>query len=250
MKHPEQWQPTKYVRHRGALRGSRDRRELSVASRLITDRVARCFDAGLRTHARGRLLDLGCGKVPFFAAYRSYVDDNVCVDWGNSLHRNVHLDVETDLTQRLPFDDATFDTIVLSDVLEHIAEPERLWSEMARLLAPGGRVMVSVPFFYWLHETPHDYHRYTEFALKRLVERSGLRVVLLEPYGGAPEIVTDIFAKNALRIPAVGPWVAVVAQWLTDTFTRTGLGRRLSEGTASSFPLGYFLVAAKLSAAT
>jgi SAM-dependent methyltransferase len=108
------------------------------------------------------LLDLGCGKVPFYARYREYVSETVCVDWSNSLHGNGHVDAECDLTQELPFADASFDTILLSDVLEHIPAPERLWREMARLLKPGGELLSSVPFFYWLHEEPYDYYRYTK----------------------------------------------------------------------------------------
>ncbi len=138
---------------RGRLRSSRDTNEVSLSSRLVTDLTARWYQAHLAQHARGRLLDLGCGKIPLFEAYRNYVSENVCVDWGNSLHRNNHLDIECDLTQPLPFAAGEFDTIILSDVLEHIPEPQQLWREMARVLSAQGRILLNVPFFYWLHET-------------------------------------------------------------------------------------------------
>jgi SAM-dependent methyltransferase len=69
---------------------------------------------------------------------------NVCVDWSNSLHGNDFLDAECDLTKDLPFADASFDSILLSDVLEHIPTPERLWREMARLLKPEGKLLLFV----------------------------------------------------------------------------------------------------------
>lgn len=245
MKNRDRWQPTKYVYRRGRLIASRDLREVGPGSRLIADAIARFYDASLREHARGKLLDLGCGKVPLFFVYRDHVVDNVCVDWASSMHGSEHLDHECDLTATLPFPDAAFDTILLSDVLEHIPEPQRLWNEITRLLAPGGKLIMNVPFFYWLHEQPHDYYRYTQFALRRFVQGSGMRLIQLDALGGAPEIVTDIFAKNVLRVPVVGKSLALLAQAVTSAFVRTRLGRKVSAATGESFPFGYFLVAEK-----
>ena len=154
----------------------------------------------VKGHCRGRLLDLGCGKVPFYALYREYVSEIICVDWSNSLHGNGHVDAECDLTKDLPFANASFDSIILSDVLEHIPTPERLWGEMARLLRPGGNLLLSVPFFYWLHEEPHDYYRYTKYALRRFAEATGFDILLIKELGGAPEIMVDILSKFISRV--------------------------------------------------
>jgi len=245
MRNQEKWEPSKYVYKKGQLVASRDRKEVAVGSRLIVDLIAAFYDRNLRRHAKGRLLDLGCGNVPLYAAYREFVADNICVDWAHTLHRNEHLDYEVDLTNTLPFSDSEFDTIILSDVLEHIPVPEQLWKEIARLLSRNGKVMMNIPFYYWLHEQPHDYYRYTEFALRRFVEISGLRLIQLEPIGGAPEVMADIFAKNILRLPRLGCSLALVAQWFMLGFIRTKLGRKMSDATNRSFPFGYFLVAEK-----
>jgi len=245
MRNRDTWRPSKYVRQNGRLMASRDPKEVGLGSRLITDLVAGCYDANLKLHAKGRLLDLGCGKVPLFDAYRNYVTDNICIDWENTLHKNDHLDFEADLTKELPFSDGEFDTIILSDVLEHIPEPERLCREMARMLSPKGKLLMSVPFYYWLHEQPHDYYRYTEFALRRFMDRSGMQTLQLQAIGGAPEIVIDIFAKNVMRVPVAGAPVAMLSQWVISAFIHTSVGRRISEATAHDFPFEYFLVAVK-----
>ncbi len=245
MRNRDKWKPSKFVYRNGKLQASRDRREVSVGSRLTADIVARFYDENLKKYARGKLLDLGCGKVPLFLAYRDYITENICVDWGNSLHKNEFLDLECDLREDLPFSEGEFDTILLSDVLEHIPNPEHLWSEMARILAPGGKLLLNVPFFYWLHEQPYDYYRYTEFALRRFAENAGLKIVLLEPMGGVPEILADIISKSILRIPKLGTAVSIFTQWTTSALLKTPLGKSLSESTAKSFPLGYFLVAEK-----
>jgi SAM-dependent methyltransferase len=245
MKERESWKPSKFVYRRGKLIASRDTAEVDVASRLMVDRVAAFYDANLRRHARGRLADLGCGKAPLYAAYADYASEITCVDWGNTSHENAYLDFECDLNEALPFADGAIDTVILSDVLEHIAQPDSLWAEMSRILAPGGKVILNVPFYYSIHAGPYDYYRYTEFALRRFVENSGLRLIELESIGGAPEVLADVFAKNVKRLPLLGRPAAVFAQWLTARLTKTRIGRKVSRGTGHGFPFAYFLIAEK-----
>jgi SAM-dependent methyltransferase len=245
MKHRDKWAPSKFVYRRGKLIASRDQNEVGIGSRLIADLIAICYDAHIKEYARGKLIDLGRGKVPLYAAYKDRVTDNVCVDWENTSHDNLYLDFECDLTTDLPFKDREFDTIILSDVLEHIPQPERLWKEMSRILSNNGRILMNVPFYYWLHEEPNDYYRYTEFALRRFVESSGLKVTLLKPIGGAPEILADILAKNFLRYPKLGRPLAILVQQFAFAFIKTKFGKKVSEVTSAKFPLGYFLIAEK-----
>jgi SAM-dependent methyltransferase len=243
LKNPEAWRPTKFVYRGNRLRASRDPRMVSIGSRLFVDLTAAQYDRHLKAHAKGRLLDLGCGEVPLYAAYRDLVGDVVCVDWSRSVHDVSHLDQEADLTRPLPFSSASFDTIILSDVLEHIPVPDLLWQEMARLLAPGGRLIMNVPFYYSIHEEPHDYYRYTEYALRRFVAGSGLDLVALEPIGGAPEVLADLTAKAVLSTPVVGRPVSVAIQALAGSLGRTRLGAGLTRRSHRRYPLGYFLVA-------
>jgi SAM-dependent methyltransferase len=245
MRNQEKWKPSKYVYKQGKLIASREPKEVGIGSRLIVDLIADFYDSNLEQHAKGKLLDLGCGKVPLYEAYREFVTDIICIDWSNTLHKNEYLDYELDLTKKLPFSDKEFDTIILSDVLEHIPVPGQLWKEMTRILLRNGKIIINVPFYYWLHEEPHDYYRYTEFALRRFVEICGLRLIKLQPIGGAPEVMADIFAKNILRLPKLGRSLALAAQWLMLGFIRTKFGKKVSEATSSSFPLAYCLIAEK-----
>ncbi|MEX2015867.1 MAG: class I SAM-dependent methyltransferase [Candidatus Hydrogenedentales bacterium] len=245
MKNEDKWHPSKFVYRRGRLMASRDVAEVNASSRLAADLVAEWYNETLRQHAKGRLLDLGCGKAPLYHAYREFVSDIICVDWANSLHKNEHLDFECDLSEPLPFANGEFDTVILSDVLEHLPEPGHLWKEMARVLAPGGKILLNVPYFYWLHERPHDYYRYSEFALRRFVEQSSLRVISLRPIGGSPEIIADIFAKHFQFVPVIGSGLAGLVQYCTKLFIMTPIGKRLSAKTSEVFPFGYFLIAGK-----
>ena len=245
MRNRDKWSPSKFVYRKGKLIASRNPKVVGAGSRLNADTIAAFYDTYIPLYARGKLIDLGCGRVPLFEVYRDHVDQNICVDWENTIHHSECLDYECDITEALPFDDGEFDTVILSDVLEHIPQPEKLWKEISRISAPKGRVLLNVPFCYWLHEEPHDFYRYTEYALRRFAELAGFRILLLKPAGGTPEVLADILAKHFQTVPLVGRTIAIVIQLITAAFVRTTLGKKLSEKTGKKFPLGYFLIAEK-----
>lgn len=243
MRNVESWHPTKYVSRNGRLRATTNTGELGAGSRLVADLVAGAYEGALKAHATGRLLDVGCGKVPFYAAYRPFVSDVVCIDWANSPHGVSFLDKECDLTGNIPYADGSFDTILLSDVLEHLPEPMNIWREMNRLLKPGGKLLLNVPFYYQVHEAPHDYYRYTEFALQRFAGQTGFKIEKLVPIGGAMEVLADLTGK--LLAGAKLKPLAIAVQSLARWFLGTRVGSGLSKRTGDRFPLGYFMIAIK-----
>lgn len=245
MRNKETWQPSKFEFVNGKWIASRDRRQVGLGSRLAAELIASRYDRYIKDHVRGRLIDLGCGRVPLYGAYKPYVGDNVCVDWENTLHKNEHLDLECDLNTELPFADGEFDTVIFSDVLEHVPKPEQVLKEVSRILAAGGKLLLNVPFYYCIHEEPHDYYRYTHFALRRFMANAGLKLVLLEPTGGAPEVLADTLAKNLLQVPRIGELFAVLIQRATLAFIATNFGKAVSKSTSEKFPFGYFLIAEK-----
>jgi len=245
MKNKEKWIPTKYVWRKNKLIASRDPKQVGIGSRLFADIIAKYYALYLPKYAHGKLLDLGCGYVPLFDVYDKYVADVVCVDWGNTLHKNELIDMELDLTDILPFHDNEFDTIIVSDVLEHVSNPDLLFKEIARILTKNGVLIANVPFFYWLHEAPYDYYRYTEFALKRFCDGVKLKLIMLESVGGILEVLTDLMAKVLACHGGIRNILARLIQYSTSLFGATPLGKRLYTSTRSVFPLGYFIIAKK-----
>ena len=245
MRNKENWAPSKYILVKGRWRASRDPDQVNPGSRLMVDLIAGFYNEYLKQYTGGKLLDLGCGKVPLYGAYREFITESTCVDWQDSIHGSEFIDVWTDLNQPLPFPDHEFNTIILSDVLEHICQPDLLWSEMARILKPGGILFLNVPFFYHLHEQPNDYFRFTRFALEKFARTNGFEVVVLAPLGGLPEILTDIHAKILARIPMAGTCLAACLQHTAIHLLRLRPLHKLSIKTAQTFPLGYFFIARK-----
>lgn len=243
MKNVAAWRETKYHRTPDGLVASRDPNQVSPGSRLMVDLQARAYLEALEAHASGRLLDLGCGAVPLYSAYAARVAEAVCVDWPGSMHDVTrHVDHFVDLSaEKLPFPDGTFDTVLATDVLEHIPVPEQVWAEMARVMKPGGRCIVGVPFLYWIHEEPHDYFRFTQYALQRSCAAVGLVSVDVQAIGGAPEVVLDVLGKALADRPRRFAFVERVGRRLL----RTPGARRLSAATREHSPLAYCFVARK-----
>jgi SAM-dependent methyltransferase len=242
MKNEADWRPTKFVQTRRGLRASRNRREVYVGSRISADGAAEALERVIRAHARGRLLDLGAGKAPLYGVYRPLVDEVVCVDWAHSLHGTTHIDLLADLNEPLPLPDAAFDTVLSTSVFEHLRRPEVGWREAARVLRPGGVLLLHVPFLYWLHEEPHDYYRYTEHALRAFCAGHGLELVELTATGSGPAVLADLVARYLAPIP----WLCVAHVAVSEALLRTGLGRRLTASAhGRRLPLGYCLVARK-----
>lgn len=245
MQNPECWVASKFQPAGSVWRATRDRALVGAGSRLYVELLAGVLCAEISKHAHGRLADLGCGDVPLYGMYKDRVSEVVCVDWSQSRHRTSHIDFECDLNQPLPFEADSFDTLILSDVLEHLCEPDALWRELSRILRPDGRVLCSVPFFYWLHESPHDYYRYTEYALRRFAKNSSLKVFELIPIGGSIEVMTDLLAKHLALLPALGEPLALAVQTFVLYWSRSRAGRRTIVKTARYIPLGYLMVAGR-----
>lgn len=247
MKNIKDWRQSKYVFHDGKILPTKDARELGAGSRLIARLVAGKYQEAIPKYCHGRLLDLGCGKAPFYGAYKDFVTNVELVDWENGIHKNPCIDLFADLSGPLSLTSDSYDTVILSDVLEHIPAPEQLLDEIYRILSKGGYLLLNVPFIYGIHEAPHDYYRYTGYALERLAVLSGFRVEALEPLGGSIEVLADILCKNIhfLHIPGLGRIFVILIQNLAGWIPSTALFKGPAKKTAKIFPLGYFMVLRK-----
>ncbi len=246
MKNQDNWNPTKYVQKKGELRPSLKLGGVGYSSLLVASLTAQFYNSYLETYAQGILLDLGCGNVPLFGMYRNFVNKTVCVDWDNTFHKNDFVDYYVDLNKDLPFEENSFDTVLLSDVLEHIKEPMFLWKEINRILKNGGYLILNVPFHYWMHEQPYDYYRYTKSALEYFAAESNFEILVLEELGGGIEVLTDFYSKIICpRIPLIGKALAIIVQKVNLIFLKTRVGKKMLTKTSKSFALCYGLVAKK-----
>jgi SAM-dependent methyltransferase len=184
----------------------RERREPSRRSPTYAVRAP--LAAWLRAeaaHADGkRVLDVGCGDkpyYPFFARASEYVG----VD-GSHPAADLHAPVES-----LPVDDASFDLVLCTQVLEHADDPAQAVRELRRVVKPGGRVLASTHGVQVYHPDPVDLWRWTHEGLRRLfAENAEWSFLAVAPAAGTTASVAmivglyvDLFARQ-VRLGPVG----------------------------------------------
>jgi SAM-dependent methyltransferase len=135
----------------------------------------------VQQYAAGRLIDLGCGDMPYRAVISGQVSAYESLDF---YPRRPDVTYTADLQEMLMLPDGGYDSALCLEVLEHIPNPFKAVAEIARILKPGGVVVVSVPHLHRLHDEPHDYYRFTAHGLRFLLEQAGLEVLALETCGG------------------------------------------------------------------
>ena len=174
----------------------------------------------------GRVVDLGCGTTPYKADILKVANEYIGVDWENSLRDKSNVDIFADLTKRLPFDDEYADTVVSFQTMEHLPEPAFFLSECYRILKPGGRLFVTVPFMWHVHEEPHDYYRYTRYSLEYLLSKHGFDQIEITENTGFWQMFVLKFNYHTVRF-AKGPlklfwipiwWLGQVIAPLLDKF--------------------------------
>jgi SAM-dependent methyltransferase len=114
----------------------------------------------------------------------------VTIDWDQSIHAGGrHPDIAAS-ANAIPVPESSFDAVLMTQVLEHVPEPLEVLREAFRLLVPKGKLHLTAPLVWELHELPHDYYRYTEKGLEHLLAKAGFETVLVKPR-------TDCFATLA-----------------------------------------------------
>jgi SAM-dependent methyltransferase len=213
---------------------------------IITEIIAKMYSKHLPVYARGDLLDLGCGMCPLYSLYRKYTSSIFCIDWQGSLYPNSYADLLCDLNQPInSLENASFDTVILSDVLEHISKPEILIKEIHRLLRSNGVLLLNVPFMHWIHESPHDFYRYTEFTLRKYLNDVRLEIEVLEIVGGAIESWCYLTSRLSSYVPIVKSFLPLSLYYLSRSITSFKVINEKLNTLNSIFPLGYFIVARK-----
>lgn len=165
----------------------------------------------LEVPADGRLLDYGCAERP----YRRFFDQRVGFV-GADLPGNPDADIEIAPDGTVPVPDGSYDAVLSTQVIEHVADPAIYLSECCRVLRPGGRMLLSTHGMMVYHPDPVDFWRWTGAGLRRQIEDAGLRVMHAEGIMGLTAVGIQ-FVQDGIywRMPQrVRPLVALVFQSL------------------------------------
>jgi SAM-dependent methyltransferase len=192
--------------------------------------------------ASGRLIDLGCGRMPF----RKFLMRQTSVYDSLDIHPCVETTYVADVQNMPMIIDQSYDTALCLEVLEHVPEPLQALREINRILKPNGVLIISVPHLSRLHEEPHDYYRFTKYALRHILESAGFQIVALEKRGGLFSFLGHQISTLVLgliwNVRFVRSTVWFLDSWL---ITRACYGLDQVLDRAGLFAIGYSVVACK-----
>jgi len=192
----------------------------------------------------GRLLEVGCGLLPYKEVIEPFVTRYVASDFARSSAADVRCD-----GARLPFREKAFDCALCTQVLEHVPDPLCVLVEIARVLRPGGLLLLTVPLNSGIHMAPDDYFRFTEYGLRELCKRAGLAADVVAERGGrvanAAQSLLLVFEDDRMPSRHLGAALARrgirMLSWLVRQWALP-LDRRFAK---PGNPLGYAVLARK-----
>lgn len=170
------------------------------------------------------MLDVGCGAKPYRALVPG-ATEYVGID----VFDGPEVDAVIVPGAPWPVDDASFDAALCTQVFEHVADLDFTVGELARALRPGGEAVVTVPFIFQEHNSPHDYRRLSVHGARQAVE-SRFEVVEVVRQGGAGSTLGVMllewgWASLPKSKPGLVAFVPFVPLWLLFCTAVNLLGR-------------------------
>jgi SAM-dependent methyltransferase len=199
--------------------------------------------AARATQAGARLADVGAGDAPYRELFAHV--DYVTIDWEQSPHEGVQtLDIVAS-ADSIPVEDAAFDAVLCTQVLEHVPDPLAVVRELRRIVRPSGRLYLTAPLTWELHELPYDFYRYTSEGLRHLLEQAGFTPVAIEPRNDCFTTLAQLML-NARHVMGSAPdgldaRRVAAADLLAELATEVAALAPLDA--SRSFPLGYTAIA-------
>ena len=142
-----------------------------------------------------RALDIGCGGQPFRKELEDlgyiYISTDVTQNPEGSV--DILSEIDKPISNEL-LGSGPFDLIFCTEVMEHVVNWDTAFSNFSQLLNVEGKIFITCPHFYPLHEVPYDFWRPTPHALQHFARQHGLTVLQQENAGDAWDIIGTVLA--------------------------------------------------------
>jgi len=139
--------------------------------------------------ANSTVVDIGCGEQPMRTLIEEKGGQYIGIDIAQNSQNNVDI-LCSAVSIQLP--NSSVDCILCTEVVEHVPEIDKVFSEFARILKPNGYIILTCPFLYFLHEEPYDFQRPTPYLIDFLANKNSLKVLELEKTGNGIECIATI----------------------------------------------------------
>jgi SAM-dependent methyltransferase len=155
------------------------------------------FMEEMKTQVEGVVLDVGCGQQPYRHLFnaRSYVGLEIDTEQ-NRASKKADLFYSGD---RFPLEDSSVDVVICNQVFEHVFNPLSFLTEVKRVLKPGGKLILTAPFMWEEHESPHDFARYTSFGLDHLLRNHGFKLLRFRKNVSGLKAICQLFLMHTIN---------------------------------------------------
>ncbi len=192
----------------------------------------------------GDILDIGSGKLRRYERFCTSVKSYRTLDVEASFGPDIVGSAEA-----IPLPDATVDGVICTQVLEHVPHPWIAMAEIARVLRPGGKCLITVPQTSELHEEPHDFFRFTKYALERLCADNGLRLEATDQRGSFHGTQAQMRIRALINrwSPYENRWAMFVLWPVTTLLSKAAMWRdaRASHPSYARHAIGWCIIASK-----
>lgn len=138
-----------------------------------------------------KILDFWCWEKPYKDMF--IFDSYTWVDFKNTGHDNSQNQVDVFWDgKKLPFEDSTFDSVIATEVFEHIFDIDNVLQELYRVLKKDAQIVITIPFVIHEHEIPYDFARYTHYWIVHIFQKNGFEIVKNEQYGSYAEVIFQL----------------------------------------------------------
>ena len=184
----------------------------------------------------GRVIDIGCGAQPLRTLVESEGATYVGFDVEQNAQASVAIIGSIDRGLPVPWPDAhhVYDVVLCTEVLEHVADWDIAFMNLRSLVAPRGRIIMTVPFVFPLHMEPLDYFRATPHAIERLAGRHHFAIDELLRLGNARDVIAttlddvSILPDQPTLVPRIAARVLRTGRkWLVKLIQRDALWARV-----------------------
>lgn len=132
-----------------------------------------------------------------------------------------------DLETKLTFEDASFDNVIIFNVLEHVFDMNNAIKEIYRCLDTNGKIVGSTPFIHRIHNAPGDYNRYSEQFYEKILKKNNFNNISVEVYGFGPCTACYVIIFDYTKfIPFLNNFILVTCIFfdsILNTFVKTSL---------------------------
>jgi SAM-dependent methyltransferase len=140
-------------------------------------------------YIKGKVLDVGSGECD---RYGDLFNASQYIKMDVKAGKNVDI---VGSAEKIPFDNESFDSVVCTQVFEHLKGPTLGAQEIYRVLKVGGNLLLTVPQINELHEEPYDFFRYTKFGVMQIFEGVGFKLIEYSQRGGFFSTVSQLVMR-------------------------------------------------------